>query len=235
MGLLAIAVQFFVLTWANHNNAAKLKRLAIFALHCGFLSLAALFMAGSHVVQYGIIRTWCMFAWFVFAIVVLVALQTAVETDSPMVESKPLATGLGFNNKGFLTVLTIFFLLWVFINSAFESPSAELSNPSAICKSMIASIAKSGASVFYLEIFLFYLFAVKYGEDKDWELVVGATVILMAPAAFVELYWKSILTIAEFRSSILQQIFIAVIGVASILRSRTERGRNGYETVSTNV
>jgi hypothetical protein len=229
--LLSLAVYFFVLTFRNRESGEKLKRLAYFAIYCSVSNLTALLLIGSTsaagMMKTGMHVTYVLLTFLLFFILVYV-----VNTDSPMVAHTPIKDGLGLNVKGYILAITLLSIIWIFINSDFQSIGSVFLNPDEMTK--LARLGWNWWSVLVLQNAFVLMFTLSYGDDGDQETVTIASIFLWIIGALVVWALREFENPGIVRVSWIQASIFTVLALLAVIRHRMQ-GRQNYEPVSSNV
>lgn len=226
--LLSLSVYFFVLTYLNRDSAEKLKRLAYFALYCTVSNLSAILMIGSSSVA-GLMKPGAHVTYVIMSFALFFVLVFAVNTDSPMVAHTPLKENLGLNLKGYLVLLTIMCLVWIFYNSDFQPIDSVMNSEDKMTK--LANAGWNMWSVLVLQTALVLMYSFSYGNYKDQEAIAISSIFTNMLGAVIvwavrDVEKAGIVTYCWIQSSVLSGL-----ALLAVIRYRMQ-GRQNYEPVS---
>jgi len=232
VSMLFVGVLFLVLTYINHvtdRNAAKLKRLAMVATQCTVALFVAVIMIGPRHLD-GVEKGWAHLGDMITMAVLLVIMWTAIADDKEVagVRGSDLYAGLGVNPKTLLWLFLVWAVVKLFLLSDFMSYTYMLNDIDA--KSELARVLWNLMAVFVLMSVLIFFFAIAYGDYRDQEWTVIASVIIGIVAGFA-------FTGSEWRRGLLWQwvitasVLVVVSIVAIVWGRRSRRTSGGYTEV----
>jgi hypothetical protein len=229
--LVYVSVLFFVLTFLNHGNTPKLKRLAMYGANCAVAMFAGVIMTGSTRLG-GFERSWYHLGDMVTFFALSIVLLLAAEGDSPAAVSSSPFTGLGINPKTLVLLAGLGTLSKLFLISDYIPLSYILEDESEVTD--LARLFWNLVVVLMFEILLAITFALKYGDDMDLEGVTYAFILMTLIA------WVYMIPILGFlRGELVKQglfsvvVFIVICVVAIIGGRKQQRGYASVASVAT--
>jgi len=227
LSMLYVGVLFFVLTFINHGNAEKSKRLAMVATQCTVAMFVGVIMAGPEHLG-GVEKGWAHLTDMITIAVLLVIMWTAIADDKDVAGCSNLYSGLGINPKTLLWLFLIGSIVKVFLVSDVMSYHQLLNDADA--SSDVARVLWNYMDIFVLEVALVLFFAIGYGDDKDQESTVVTIVVMtiVAVCGMIGMYYKEGL----LRQMIISVVVIFLLAVGAIAGGRREqRSSAGYTEV----
>jgi hypothetical protein len=223
-----VGVFFGLLTFLNKQNAAKLKRLAMFATDCSAALFAAVIMVGSTKMG-GIERSSFHIADMVTVFVLFLIMHGATHGDSPANPSHNIKEDLGFNPKGLILLVLILVTIKLFVLSDFMTFSFILGDPDA--GTDLSRVFMGLTVVVMFEILLGTAFTLYYGDAKDQEAItIALASMIVVTALYMIPVWGHLRTGLMISGIVSLVVFIALCITAVVLGRKHQRA--GYEEVS---
>lgn len=218
-----LGVLLLVLTWMNHGDTPKTKRLAMIATNCAAVMFAAIVMTGSSKLN-GFEIWWLHWGDMIWFLLMYIFLAGATADDSPVVGvSESPWSGMGVNCKTLLLLFVIATLLKLFAWTDIVNFSWLLRNPDEMSELALCCWHIGSAAMF--EILLVFWFALVYGNEKDHEGVVFSIVGLTIVGIFYMIpvfgAYKEGLLMAKGLPSVIVLIVISIIAVIVGRRQRS--------------
>jgi hypothetical protein len=225
--LFSIGLSILVLTSINKNNPAKIKRLSIFVAYILMTAITVFLMGGSKSVG-GVYPVWVHVTALVIYIVLIFMVRPNIANDESMcTPHTPIYADMGLNMKGYVALVTISLVVWMFFSSDFQGMSGYLASPSG---SLLELYLWNCWSVCAFEASIVGVFVLTYGDDKDYEGLTLAWAASFLVSILVVVALGNLQIASNRTFSYIQNSIFIVLGMAAVIRYRMS-GRADYEQV----
>lgn len=234
VSLLYVGIFYASLTYTIHTQSEggipKMKRLSNMTANCAMALLTSVIFIGPRS-QGGVERSWLHLSDLIFCILLVAVLLSPTwdTTSSTMPSPNSPWVGLGTNPKTFLLFIGVILILKSIALSEFMNPLmllVEIDSGSALSKLLWHWLV-----VIMLILFYPIVFAVVYGDERDQQVLVGATVVMIAISLISIIPIANMFKAGLMTAGLVGGGIVSLLGIAAIFLGRKSDVRQEYESV----